>query len=507
MKKVFSIFLAAVLVVSVFAFFKFRFKDSEQFEHLLNEGQLSEARNLLHLAGMADTLFYHTAVFQLEISDSLGNLPKAFESLGYLVNSKMDTGYVVSVFNPYWDALKTRLANTDPNVLTGSFQKISIAPLPESIRGKLETFLKEFAVKEQTVAAWNNCIIFWHDGLSEHQQMLAARQRIFLDSLSIKKSGISIDSVISQNPCYIPILTKMDRVNNRSFKFDELYNADFPKDHYLSMRYIVGDFNSVDPSGNCRGSYDVFAKDYELREFKNLLAQLKVAKVDPYDKSAVLQWYKNATEADRVTFYEAQWMWNNYLDKVHRYKTEPLNRDPIIEIKGTKYCIGQRMCLCEIKNDTIEMVAQFVTSSRNRSSHVGPLTDYDGQPRYYAPVCLLSTRYWDKAVTYDSLDAKRDKMMGFSSRHVIKYKGKVDLPNFMHMTPTEEYRRARGYVNGIHEFAVGGSGPARYMGTPISLGCVRLHDYPSKFVRWWTPKNARFFINYEFSRYVQKVRD
>ncbi|MFZ9942969.1 MAG: hypothetical protein ACO3O0_05120 [Bacteroidia bacterium] len=507
MKKVFVVLLTAVLTIVFFAFFKFRCKETEQFEHLLQSGEYSMARDLISKTGSSDTLFYHTAVFQLELVDPNGNLQKALEGFWFLTQRKVDSSYVASVFNPYWTVLEERLKRTNQADLTGSFQKIAAAQLPQSVRGKLESYVKETAMKEQTVAAWNNCILFWHDGTDEHQGFLTARKRIYLDTLAIQKSGISIGSVITRNPCYIPILTRMDRINNRAFKFSDLYNADFPKNHFLAARYIVGDFNSVDPSGNCRGSYDVFAKDHALSEFKSLLTKLKEANVDPYDKAAVQQWYRNIPETARAAFYEAQWMWSNYLDKVHQYKTEPLNRDPVIEIKGNKYCIGQRMCLCEIKNDTIEMVAQFVTSSRNRSSHVGPLTDYDGQPRYYAPVCLLSTRYWDKAVVYDSLDAKRDKMMGFSSRHVIKYKGKVDLPNFMHMTPTDEYRRARGYVNGIHEFAVGGSGPAKYMGTPISLGCVRLHDYPSKFVRWWTPKNARFFINYEFSRYVQKVKD
>jgi hypothetical protein len=42
------------------------------------------------------------------------------------------------------------------------------------------------------------------------------------------------------------------------------------------------------------------------------------------------------------------------------------------------------------------------------------------------------------------------------------------------------------------------------MGTPISYGCIRLHDYPSKFTRWWTPVRAKFFVNYVDSRYIQR---
>jgi hypothetical protein len=30
-----------------------------------------------------------------------------------------------------------------------------------------------------------------------------------------------------------------------------------------------------------------------------------------------------------------------------------------------------------------------------------------------------------------------------------------------------------------------------------------LHDYPSKFMRWWTPANSKMFIHYEDKRYQQ----
>lgn len=196
-------------------------------------------------------------------------------------------------------------------------------------------------------------------------------------------------------------------------------------------------------------------------------------------------------------------MWENYLSKVEQYRGEELKREPIIRIGNSNYCIGQRMCLCEIQNDTILMIAQFITSSRNVNLSHSVLKDYDNQPRYYAPKCIITSRYWDKRIPYDKQDAKRDKLMGVGSNHVIRYKGRVALPNFLHMTPSPEFSRAKAYCNGIHEFAVGGKTPGFYMGTPISLGCVRLHSYPSKFLRWWLPNNARFFISYEYKNYIQ----
>jgi hypothetical protein len=183
-----------------------------------------------------------------------------------------------------------------------------------------------------------------------------------------------------------------------------------------------------------------------------------------------------------------------------------MQKPPTIEVHGKRYCIGQSLCLCEIRGDTLVTVAKFVTSSKNALASQHNQHDFDGQPRYYAPMNRLSTRYWDNGLSYDSLDAWHDNHMGFASRSVILYEGKVKLANFMHITPDDAFPGAKGFVNGIHEFAVGGSEPGKFMGSPMSLGCVRLHDYPSKFIRWWTPAHAKMFIHYEHSRYIQTVK-
>lgn len=497
--------MVALPLIGLFAFFQLRNTQSEQLDHLLDEGDYVNARAFLKEHEISDTLYYRSAIFRLELLDSLGDFNEVLSSLCSMRENGADSLFVLSIFNEHATHFKSRLASNDAEAMTAQLQKISDSNVPVQIKSEIANALKERALKEQSVASWTNCIVFFGDDQSAATTMLSERRKIYLDTLALERNGIPIDSVIGHNPCYIPILTRMDRVHNRAFTFDELKNPDFPQGTFLASRFIVGDFNSVDAKGNCRGSFDIFATDNQLSEFKDLLYDAQKANVDPYDYSKLNIWFTGLDAQQKSIHADAMWMWRNYLDKVHKYKTEPLYREPVIEINGRNYCIGQRMCLCEIKNDTIIMVAQFVTSSRNVNYPHSALRDYDEQPRYYAPRCLITSRYWDSAVAYDSLDLKRDKMMGFSSRHVIKYKGTVNLPNFLHMTPTDEFRGARGYVNGIHEFAVGGSGPAKYMGTPISLGCVRLHDYPSKFVRWWIPKNARFFISYEYKRYIQKI--
>jgi hypothetical protein len=153
------------------------------------------------------------------------------------------------------------------------------------------------------------------------------------------------------------------------------------------------------------------------------------------------------------------------------------------------------------------MVAQFVTSSRNVKLYHGPLRDYDRQPRYYAPKCVITTRFWDNRLFYDSLDLRRDKIMGGGTRLVVRFKGRVYLPNFMNMKPDKDYPGSQVFSNGIHEFAEGGRATAFYMGSPVSLGCVRLHKYPSRFIRWWAPNKVRLFVSYQYKNYIQKYID
>jgi len=358
------------------------------------------------------------------------------------------------------------------------------------------------ALKLQTVAAWDRCIALCPT--AESRDTLVHRRRaLYMDYDRFQRAGVHVDSFLNANPCYIPILSKMDRIHDKHFTWDELFNTSFDRGDYLAGRFIVGDFNTTDASGKCRGCVDALPDNSNLDEFESLFRAAGVSSPQNANES-LEQWYGRLGSSEKNRWYADMQTWRNYEAKVESYRAEPLVREPIIEVHGKKYCIGQRMCLCEIHNDTIIQRARFVTSSKNGAASQHNQHDYDGQPRYYAPLCELTTRYWDRALSYDSLDAKRDKRMGHGSSHVITYKGATPLPNFIHMTPTDDYPGAKGYVNGIHEFAVGGSMPGLYMGSPMSLGCVRLHDYPSKFVRWWAPANTRFFIAYEWSRYKQR---
>ena len=68
----------------------------------------------------------------------------------------------------------------------------------------------------------------------------------------------------------------------------------------------------------------------------------------------------------------------------------------------------------------------------------------------------------------------------------------------MHFLPAPGYTGETG--NGIHEIA-GGLDSGGTFGSPVSLGCIRLNKFQAKLARWWIPRQAKFFVYFEPSRY------
>jgi hypothetical protein len=359
------------------------------------------------------------------------------------------------------------------------------------------------AKKTQHVSDWNNCIRLCPSE-DEKKEAIHERRKLFLDFEIFSKSNLNAEEILFANPCYTPLLTNMDRIHNKHYLLSDLYNNNYKADNYLRNRYIMADFNTINSLDECKGCIEEYAMNESLNEFSEIISLLKKEKIEYTSIEAIVSWYANLAPTVNSKWHNDFSRLKNYLQHVDKYRTAPMKKDPIIYIDGKPYCIGQRLCLCEIQNDTIIKVSQFVTSSKNAKAPQSNQHDYDGQPRYYAPQNKITSRFWDRELKYDSLDRKHDQEMGKGSSGVLKYRGAVDLPNFMHITPVDEFPGAKGFVNGIHEFAVGGKRPGLFMGTPISLGCVRLHDYPSKFTRWWTPYQANMFISYDSKHYIQK---
>jgi hypothetical protein len=60
--------------------------------------------------------------------------------------------------------------------------------------------------------------------------------------------------------------------------------------------------------------------------------------------------------------------------------------------------------------------------------------------------------------------------------------------------------------NGIHEVALRGLSRGM-LGTANSIGCLRVSDFGSKFLRWWVPQNCKIFVGYKDSLYHNKVTE
>jgi hypothetical protein len=95
--------------------------------------------------------------------------------------------------------------------------------------------------------------------------------------------------------------------------------------------------------------------------------------------------------------------------------------------------------------------------------------------------------------------------MGGGNKRVTFFDGKSQLPNFMLMRPDPMYPRAMRQ-NGIHESSLSIVSKCM-LGTPQSLGCLRMSDYTSKFLRWWTPQSAKLFVYIDESRCTNSVID
>ncbi len=486
LSKKIGVTTAALFIVAIAMFFILTFSDNTQVQILKqavgfrnNKGGIQSAIDSVIIADNFNTALQHL----IELSDSLSN--NEFEN--YLPVFKK-----ISV---------SKLKNDSSiNSLITKVEQSKYAKLWKEI---LYPHFHTIAKKTQYVSEWNNCIRLCPSE-NEKKKDIHERRMLFLDFEMFSKSNLNAEEILLINPCYAPLLTNMDRIHNKHYSLNDLYNNSYKEDNNLRNRYIMADFNTTNSLSECKGCVEEYAVNDSLNEFKKLIPVLKKEHIDYNKIENINVWYNGLSHSEKINWANDYITLKNYLQHVDKYRTAPMKKDPIIYIDGKPYCIGQRLCLCEIQNDTIIKVSQFVTSSKNSKAPQSNQHDFDGQPRYYAPQNKITSRFWDRELKYDSIDKRHDQIMGKGTSGVLKYRGTVDLPNFMHITPLDEFPGAKGFINGIHEFAVGGKRPGLFMGTPISLGCVRLHDYPSKFTRWWTPHNAYMFIFYDSNHYIQK---
>jgi len=312
------------------------------------------------------------------------------------------------------------------------------------------------------------------------------------------------------NPCYLPLIADpglWEEGKQVGFSYDELFNDSLPDDSPYSNRYLVGDFNVLDKYGNDADLEEQYPSLKELYEFDSLPEEL-VARMDSVSYGS--QAYDSLILDIKTEIPHVSDEIINFLYKVWQFKMLAISREHSF-YWSSLFSAGQYIVMCEACEDTLVMIGKFATSAkrltiRNRYDADGNVYEYysshlpTGRSRfYYAGLNTISSKHWEFARSYDYYDSKRDKEVGGGHDKVVRYKDRIQLPNFMTIVPSPDYPDAMT-GNGIHEVAL--NDVARGMlGTANSLGCLRVSDFGAKFLRWWTPQDCKLFIAYNDTCY------
>ena len=324
-----------------------------------------------------------------------------------------------------------------------------------------------------------------------------------------------IRSYAKINSCYLPLLNDSTLYpdNKRSFfSWNELLNDSLAKDNPYRNRYLVGDFMALDENLQNLGIEEInpdLSKLLDFEKYNQELFTLMDAAVDSKDSETALFAYikKNHPEDSEVL--------TNFYSKIWKFKTPALNKKFAV-INNKAFALGQKLCLCEAKQDTLLLISRFSTSAKSlipseKKDETGKVlsTSYVrslpiGKTRsYYGAQYLITSKNWETARKYENLDKFHDEKLGGGNNRVTFFKTGAQLPNFLLMTPGKDYPKAMRQ-NGIHEVALSGLSMGM-LGSANSIGCIRVTDFGSKFVRWWVPQNAKFFILYAENRYFSEL--
>ena len=349
-----------------------------------------------------------------------------------------------------------------------------------------------------------------------NDDIVQARRMQYFDIKKLTSQNICIDSIIKHNPCYIPFLLMMNDTNNRYVQYKDVINH-MIKNPMYRYRYIVADITTQDKNGDCKGIKEVYPELSDVSEFKILSEFAKSVSIDLrslayYSKDKLFELSTKPKTKNNLTpdssridsLYAAVLCLKNYIQQVDTFRTDPIDKPPINYMWSTNYCVGQQMCFCELNIDTVLMIAKFITASRGDLTHVA-FTGEGLKDDFYAPFNYIHSRFWDSDRKYKAYDKYRDSLLGGGTSVIDHfYKNNCELSDFMGFYPYPKYPFAcRG--NGIHELT---EAPLHggLMGTPSSIGCLRLFAYQAKWARWWTPMYAKLFIYIDEDRYVQVTR-
>ena len=270
--------------------------------------------------------------------------------------------------------------------------------------------------------------------------------------------------------------------------FEDLYNTELELNNPYRNRFIVADLNTIGTNGESRGVNEQFFDIEKGWEFQQLFQFSKIMeintdsllKIDPAI-FALQQDFNSTTLKKELRLYK------NYYNKVGKYQKEEIKKE-YSSYSGYRYT-GQKLCFCEILEDTILLIAEHVTSARGKTRHHVSKDTITGikkfvyseafpignQRKYYAAENKITIKNWETQRKYGPDDKFRDSLMGGGNSRVTIFDGKYQLPNFLLIDPSTKYSGAMK-MNGIHEGSL--TNMSRCMlGTPQSLGCFRTTDY------------------------------
>lgn len=474
--------------------------------HLLETGDLSDTEQAIVSYNLS-LLYSDPEFYASDIVQGYNFAVAALEEYNKLENK---TASLLS-YGPKVESLKNELDNLlfekaihDESIV---FSKRILAECPhhpqiDSINTHLEWMMYTKARKTNTLQSYIEFTAMFPSSVYA-KNAISDRRKLFFSYDKVIDAGLNTDTLIKQNPCYIPLYEKVDRIYKKRFVISDLYNDSLPESNPYRTRYIVADLNTLDKNMKARGVREIYPVLEDIWEFEGIS---KIAK----ELDLTLDTIANSSmrEIDRLFQgkYKAQdyrdeiLRLKNYYTQVHKFRHYPFVKDSIVLLGGRRYVVGQQMCLCEIQEDTIEMVAKFVTTGKGVSKEA--LSFPIGRKfEYYAPLNYISERLWETRRVYTDYDRMRDSLMGGGTNKITLYEQKIQLPNFLSIKPMPQYPNAsRG--NGIHQSAVG-TYMRTLLGVPASLGCLRLYRYQIQFARWWVPRCAKLVIYLEEDRYVR----
>ena len=344
------------------------------------------------------------------------------------------------------------------------------------------------------------------------------RKKLFKSRVNVINAGINVDSLLKINPCYTPVYKNIDRTKSKVFVFSDLINNDLPLNNPYRNRFLVADLNTVDKFQLTLGLKEVFPITDAGWEFSSLFNYLKKHDITSQNISSVPLDRLDSLISSKTELKLQLKTYINFLDKVKAYETIPIKKSRSI-INGKQIVTGQNICLCEVKGDSINWVGRFATSARGKSrrsiidtveTNPKRYSYFEAMPtgkdsKYYAPLYRITSKNWETQRKYEIIDKFRDSLLGGGNSRVTHFDGRVQLPNFLLMAPDSLYPRAMRR-NGIHESSLSIVSKCM-LGSPQSLGCLRMSDYTSKFLRWWVPQNTKLFIYIDEDRYSNKSFD